>query len=342
MPNAAHQRRFFEKLAEAGLSRRALQQVMDPWWSEAVLEDPAAFTEFRLHLAYRFGLDLEELLRHDPVVKYDVPPGTKFKRSIRLTEQDVTPSASLVHSIARIVAAATPKPFVPLSGDPMELRREALSRGWGWISLGSLQELAWEHGIPVIHLSGLPDDFKKMDAVAVVVDGRPVVVLSKKSRYKAWLLFILAHELGHCALGHLTDENELLIDESVGEEAYLYDGEDSEERQADAFAITLLNGSAGTVYRSAGTPNKAQLKRAALDQQASAQVDAGHVILNYAFNNQMWALGNAALELLDAGDARHYLNDLLFRGLDLEQIPRGACEFLFKMSGFSPSSAIQG
>ena len=49
-------------------------------------------------------------------------------------------------------------------------------------------------------------------------------------------LFILAHELGHIALGHI-EEDGVLIDESMD-----HNVQDQEEADANAFAIELLTG----------------------------------------------------------------------------------------------------
>jgi len=73
-----------------------------------------------------------------------------------------------------------------------------------------------------------------------------VIVLRRKAKYAAGLLFILAHELGHLALCHIPDDG-LLLDEHVDEAS-----QDDEEKQANAFALELLTGRASCRITPAG------------------------------------------------------------------------------------------
>ena len=63
-----------------------------------------------------------------------------------------------------------------------------------------------------------------------------MIVLCRHTKHAAWLLFILAHELGHLALDHVPNEG-VLIDEGLDKNST-----DAEEQQANAFAIELLTG----------------------------------------------------------------------------------------------------
>ena len=65
-----------------------------------------------------------------------------------------------------------------------------------------------------------------------------MIVLCRNSRSSAWLLFILAHELAHIALGHIDDDG-MLIDENVKRNI-----QDTEETEANRFAEEVLSGDA--------------------------------------------------------------------------------------------------
>ena len=135
-----------------------------------------------------------------------------------------------------------------------------------------------------------------------MIDGRPVIVLCKRDRHTAWLLFILAHELGHIALSHIKD-NEVLLDEDVK------DLGDQEEEEANAFAIELLAGDADRRYSYTGDTwlGAQQLAQLAAEVGARDCVDPGHIVLNYAHTmNGYWGVANAALDILepDGGGGR--------------------------------------
>jgi len=156
-------------------------------------------------------------------------------------------------------------------------------------------------------------------------------VLCKRSTFEAWHLFIVAHELAHCALGHI-EADEVLVDCAVGEDSYLLGEDDPEEVAADEMSIAILNGEPGVTYTSRKRANAAQLERAALDYQKANQVDAGHVILNYGHRNNAWPTAQAALARMDRGDAPHKINSFLLEHLDLRQLPLSSVEYLLKIT----------
>src|SRR5262249_3747340 len=152
-----------------------------------------------------------------------------------------------------------------------------------------LIDYCWSLGIPVIHLSSFPNA-KRPDGLCASVKGRPVIVLCKKVMRSAWLLFILAHELGHVALGHIEDDG-VLIDESMSDNV-----KDKEEDDANAFAIELLTGNADERFSSSGRwPNATQLAEVALETGTRLRIDPGHIVLNYAhtMGGPFWPIANA-------------------------------------------------
>lgn len=80
-----------------------------------------------------------------------------------------------------------------------------------------------------------------MDGIAMSLNGRPSIVLSSK-RASGFLLFHLAHELGHIALGHVS-QNGAIVDDEINESDSDI-GRDPQEIEADRFAIELLTGNA--------------------------------------------------------------------------------------------------
>lgn len=326
---------LYGALKRAGYSKAYVHRMLPEWWDDGLLNDSSARVELDLMLARMFGFKLDGLLKEVPEVSFVIPEGAKYKRSRKIDTQELGGATSLVHSIAKMVSTAVPVPITPLPENPFEIRSDILARQANRVSLMWLVGYLWERGIPTIHLKELPAGLKKMDGMCLKVDERPVIILCKQSSFQAWNLFIVAHELGHIAMNHIAT-NEVLVDYTVGENSYLMADEDPEEKSADNFALGLLNGEYDVRYTSTALANAAQLADAAMTYQGANQVDAGHVILNYGHYNRAWPIAQAALKLIDQGDAPGLINEFLFDHLDLHRLPKTSVEFLLKVSGFGP------
>ena len=206
-----------------------------------------------------------------------------------------------------------------------------------WVSFEALLDYCWAHGIAVLHVSNFPKNIKRMHGLSARVGGRPVIVLSWAKRHPAWLLFVLAHELGHLALGHVPDES-TLVDEAVDQAS-----QDDEEKQANAFALEALNGSASTRFAAADRwPRASGLAAEASRIAKEKQIDPGHVVLNYAntMGKNFFAVANAALALLDGlDDASELVRRRLAKHLDWERLPADSSEFVMRMTKMRHASA---
>jgi hypothetical protein len=191
-------------------------------------------------------------------------------------------------------------------------------------------DYCWSIGIPVLHLSKLPSSTRKMDGMAVNVDGRSAIVLASGRTSPPWLLFHLAHELGHIALGHGT-----VVDGSIEE-----DSTDPQEVAANEFAIELITGRAGMRVVPPGRwPNAAGLAQAAEALGSQLGVDPGHIVLNYAHSMSrgkanFWPVANAALKKVPLeGDAVAMIRERLAENLDWSDLPTEGAEFVARMTG---------
>jgi Zn-dependent peptidase ImmA (M78 family) len=98
-----------------------------------------------------------------------------------------------------LIGFATDQATVPK--DPIA-SRVAILKKHPCVSLSALLSWCADAYIPVLHIHKLPG--KKMTGLVVREDGRFAIVLSRKGT-PAELLFHLAHELGHIARGHLSE-----------------------------------------------------------------------------------------------------------------------------------------
>lgn len=177
---------------------------------------------------------------------------------------------------------------------------------------------------------GLPKGACRPDGFAARVNGRPVIVLCNGKRHPAWQLFILAHELGHIACGHVADGG-MLVDEKVDSS-----DADGEERQANEYAAELLTGRPPRRFHATGRwPSAANLSADALAAGAAHQIDPGHVVLNYAntMGPGFYAVANAALKQLPpTQSAARQIHAAMAGQLDWSRLPEDSSEFLLRVT----------
>ncbi|MDZ7920056.1 ImmA/IrrE family metallo-endopeptidase [Rhodoferax sp.] len=281
-----------------------------------------------MYFARAFHIDLVSLAQSTGPVQFQETQ-RKFKLSRNVAESDVSVSAHFATAMANLalVGAGAQQSVVPK--DPVALRASILQKH-SCVSLPAL--LAWcaEAHIPVLHIHQLPG--KKMTGLVVREDGRFAIVLSKKGT-PAHLLFHLAHELGHIANGHLQG-NGFVADEKIGGT----DAGDADEKEADAYAIRLLNGrevsygpGASSVIR-----NGAALYKAALAKATQERIDVGHIILNYGNAQKNHALANVALKSIPGeSDGIKVVNSAFFQTLDAGKLSDDQFELLKTATGYS-------
>jgi len=321
---------LYRRLRAVGLTTRKVRQFILPdWWDDSVATNPAGFAEGLSFISRHTGLDLATLREFGRPVAFREAGVCKFKKSANTTEDQLTLARSMAMRVAQLVNAATVKPCLPLPSSALQLRKEILGQGHPWISLSVLVNYCWSVGISVVHLRSIIQ--KKMpDGLAVKVRDRPVIVLCKQARFTAWLLFILAHELGHVILGHIPD-NGALIDEDVNQNVG-----DAEEIAANIFALELLTGHKDCRFHPTGRwPNATELARNARMMGRELKIDPGHIVLNYAhtMGNGFFAVANGALGKLEPErEALGIVRRKMAEHLDWSRLPADSCEFLMRVS----------
>ncbi len=316
--------RIFGALESAGYPREFQRSLLPEWVTAEVLHDEGATLEVASILAKRLGLRVGPLFSDSPGLEDLRRRDTKYKRSIPNRSKNLSAATSLAMFVAESVGYATPFPYTPFPQDPLELRAEIFKNDGGkWLGLRNLLLACWRHGVPVIYLDQVGSGLPKMDGMVTHVEGRPVIVLSKRSTAWAWQSFIIAHEVAHCALGHV-EPDEILVDENLGNQSYALDDADEDEQAADHFAITLLNGRENASY---GSEEKHITARGLVDSAfkygTANQIDPGHIVLNFAKHNDAWPIGMAAINMLQEKlpSAGTTVNDLLWRCIQESLLP---------------------
>jgi hypothetical protein len=326
-------RSVFRRLSEAGFPEKFVKEVALPdWWDDEAGASPSGLAHGLMLISRHLGVELTSLQQESSPVRLCLSAPCKFKKRPDAEEDDLAVARALAVRIAQLAVAATEQGSRPRLLSAKEVRQLLLDEGNPWIGFSALVDYCWSVGLPVIHLSRFPKGARRPDGMAALVHGRPVILICCQRKSPAWMLFLLAHELGHISLGHVAD-NGLLIDEKLSENG---DDTDAEEMAANAFAVELLTGKPNCAYRANGRwPNAQKLAMLAKDVGRREHIDPGHIVLNYAHNMgvEFFPVANAALSLIEPrADALPLLRDRMAARLDWSALPADSSVFLMRVT----------
>lgn len=302
-----------KKLKAVGYNPKFIESLLPDWWDDSITETPAGLQEASLIVGRLFSIKPETLWTHDAEPALLKPDGAKFKQRANSKRHDLDIACALALSAARLVLRSFRCDYH--SGpmlDSAELRKSLLEQGKPWVSFDDLLDHCLKVGIPVILLQNFPAKVKKMEGVAFECGGRPCIVLTKKKSH-GYLLFDLAHELGHITLGH-TQGGQWVIDDEIDADA-----DDEREKAANRFAMELITGNPDLKIVPGKHLYPNQLARAAKDHGEAHNIDPLHIVLNYAYNNKNhWSTAEAAIKLIAASkdSDQVILKEKLFDALD--------------------------
>lgn len=322
---------LYSRLGSVGFPRKYLREIVLPdWWDDEIAHNPAGYAEGLMILSRNLGLDLASMQNEAvPVGLRSLGP-CKFKKAPTTSEKELAVARALATRVVELISPAVPEPRNTLPTSASAIRQSILRAGARWVGLTSLVDYCWSVGLPVLHISAFPPRAKKMMGLASVRSGHHAVVLSKRVKHSAWLVFILSHELGHIVQGHVSRDG-VLVDELVDRRS-----RDKEEKAANAFALELLTGNPELRVLPMGLGRSAQaLARAALQVGVHEQIDPGHIVLNcaYQMGTDFFALANAALRLLEPhGDAVALVRSRMIAHLDKTKLPEDIYEFIMRVT----------
>lgn len=283
------------QLKALGLSNSFINNVAFPsWWRDDFEDDQAAISRLLQSLAKRLFLKIS-VFQDSSNLSLGFAPITAKKFKLQRRQENPELFAYLSRSVARTVLETVGLPYLFIPRNPSSIRESILQNN-SCVSLESLLDFCWNSGLPVIQfdlfsLFGTGNNKPhKSDGMVVVIDNRPVVVVGSSRKHSAWLLFILAHELGHIAHGHLQEG--VLSDESFQNGA-----NDEEEDAANQFATQLLLGDISPQW--AQNLNQQRLLAKARRLSEEHNLDPGALILNYGWQTGNWGCAVAALNLLE-------------------------------------------
>lgn len=326
MTNTLTMSALYEKLKDFGISTTYVKENGLPsWWDEELNNKPVAVLECSGYIANRFGLDLKSLLSKDKTIQFSGLTQTKFKQRANNQKSDI--AHGLAHRLAEIIAYGCEIDFTPLPRNADEIRQEILQTH-STINLSSLVDYCWEKGIAVAHFNQFPKDKTKFDGMIQWHNQRPVIIISVNYKESPRLAFILAHELGHLALGHITEGD--LFDDEIK-----FKTDDREEQEANQFAVKLLLDDCDNCFGDKEFHNKDHLiKKAEAIASENPTIDIGSIILNNAWHNDNWGFANKALQkLYPEDDGQKFINEYLANKLDWDVFDDDSYEYLEQVLG---------
>ncbi|WP_238878152.1 ImmA/IrrE family metallo-endopeptidase [Achromobacter xylosoxidans] len=328
---------LYSTVSGLGLTRAQVRKLLPAWWAPEAEKHTDGIAELAMHMSRRLSIDLRALLAGEIRPKGAVS-NLAFKHRVNVSPEQLSAATFVASSLAQAILGAITAGYTPLPSDPMALQAIARAAGNGVIGFESLLAVAWSHGIPVIPLPNLPVGVRKMDGAVLQVQDRPVIVIARKKSSKAWLSFILAHEMAHIALGHVQPSS-TLIDVSL-QEASTYATESSTDRQeaeADAFALAAMGGELVNNEIRTWPPNAAPVDIAVRARKASQRegIEAGHFVLRHAFESKRWAESMTALGFLKEDlDPESVLLAHFKRHLDLDLVADDLQDLVEQVTGW--------
>lgn len=318
---------LYERLSKIGLPKKFIREKALPeWWDSELEKDPVAVMEAAGYIAKRLGLDISSVFNPDAQISFKRRNNPKFKKRQGTDEECLFIAQGLASRVAEMVTHASKSTFKDTLPDVLEIRRQILKQR-PWVDLDGLLQFCWSFGLPVIHFSAdLPPKCpRRIDGMAAWLNNSPAIVIISRQPYSARLSFILAHELGHIARGHVKDG--VIVDEDIDEEV-----QDTEEREANDFAIKLLFGEHN--YQWTQQLNASLLVCSASINGKKDKIDPGVLALNYAWNKKDWEIAGGALKIIEPeANAPAKINSWLDKNLDWERLDTDNEEYLRLITG---------
>lgn len=317
---------LYKRLSEVGLPERFIREKALPeWWDPELEREPVAVLEAAGYIAKRLGLDIASVLSPNAPIAFKKQNNPKFKKRQGTNEECLFIVQGLASRVAEMVAYASKSAFKDTLPNAFEIRKQILEYR-PWVDLDGLLQFCWSYGLPVVHFSAdLPPNCRKVDGMAARLNNCPAIVIISRQRSSARLAFILAHELGHIACGHVRDG--IIIDEDINEEE-----QDIEEIEATDFAIKLLFGERS--YQWTQTFDVSLLVCFASINSKKDKIDPGAIISNYGWTTKNWEVAGGALKTIEPeANAPAKINSYLDKNLDLESLDQDSEEYLRLITG---------
>lgn len=324
--------RLRRELREAGIANSAVNAVWPQWWSREAESSVSAQAELVYTVALRLGLVPSSLLEGQ--TQFLWTDDTKFKALKAETDRDrdvlASFGAAAVRALLRV--ADVNGSHQVLVGMTASALRQTLLATSDVVGLQDIVAFCWSIGLPVVQLRVFPLSAKRMHAMTSSVSKRYAILFGSEYKYVARYAYVIAHEIGHIASGHLQSDRGLIdIDDPL-----TVTKTDTEEREADEFAMTLLTGEPHPhVSSDSDNYTATQLAHAAQKASLERQIDAGVLALCLGHSSGRWRQTFGALKIIPPGEQSIWptLNNLASQQLALHSASFSEREYLVRLLG---------
>ena len=232
------------ELRQAGITARAIDAVWPEWWSSDAESSFSATTELRYTVARRLGMSPRSLFEGPP--RFAWRDESKIQEPRRGLVQEAAILSSFGVAVGRCAVAAMPDQEALSDSITARGLRGSILESSNVVDLNGLLAFCWGVGIPVLQLQLFPLSQKRMEAITVRTGDRYVILMGRESKFPAQVAYILAHEIGHIVLGHVSGLIALL---DVGDPLKITNADD-EEQNADRFTLEVLTGDPAPIIES--------------------------------------------------------------------------------------------
>ena len=323
---------IYSTLKKFGIDKNFIKDILLPdWWEDEILKTKAGYLQTIDIISKNLGIDLANLLVNPGTINLKGNAQIKFKKAknIEIDDNLIWPK-SLALRISELVEVVFHVEFKPLPESATEIRKQIIDTNQK-VSLEALLDYLWKNGIPVLHVSEFPNDVNKMDGMITNLSGRPIINISKNRKHDAWLLFIIAHELGHFVKGHLTKSDNIIYDTDIEYE------QDNEEKEANEFALELLTGSTSPEFKiNQNIDSSFKLLNQVNSIGRRMDIDPGVIALNFAYLTKKWALVEQTLKNLNPkADAVKKIKDKIIQNLNFDNTTEENTDFFLRITSLS-------
>ena len=233
---------LYDRLRKLGFNRDfILSNGLPDWWCEEYEASNDAAVTAAMYFSRRFNLDLRSLLNPELNLTFETE-NTPFLKTSQHGNLKLVVAQNLALRVSELVAYTYKHKYQSILGMPARnIWAEIFNQYSGGLTLESLIAFCNQYGIPVVHFAKFPNAVEQFYGIVTKFQDRPVILVSLEDASPDRLLFNIAHQLGHIALGHL--ENGLTISEEEFETLDL----DDDEIAANDFASQLLSGQSDQV-----------------------------------------------------------------------------------------------
>lgn len=320
---------LYARLDQVGFSRAYVRdRILPDWWEDDLANDPGNRRLAEMAISRTLKIPLQDLA--SKVTPLSLGTGeVRFKRWQATEESRLVPAVAIARRACELVlASARNLPAFRLEGYQAALLRESILEQSQYVSLVNLLQYAWDFGVPVVHLESLPDGAKRVDGMALLVEDRPCIALASSRRSPAWIIWHLAHELGHVASGHLRHGETVDI-------AIDFASENHDEQQANLYAKDVVYGAKNRGGFSA--PRHVTGEKLAAEARNLGpmhRIAPACIVTSYGFNMNAWGTANKALNILGISDGGpEAIRKTLLERIDLDALPETDRHFLVKVTG---------